>query len=336
MKLRSFYYELPKELIAQKPLKERDMSRLMVLDRAKKTIIEKKFRDIFHYIKNGDCLVLNNTRVIPVRLYGRRKTGGRIELFLLDPYSDNPRALVRPSKRVKEGERIDLDGGIEAVIMGKADLGSFVRFNMPMSEILKYGHIPLPPYIDRADTKEDAEKYQTVYAKKCGATASPTAGLHFTKELLDRLKQRGVLIVFVTLHTSYGTFAPCKVKDIEKHVMHKEYYELDEPGARTINSVKTAGGRVFSVGTTSTRVLETCAEKSGKVFSGNGETDLFIYPGYKFKVADAIITNFHFPESTLLMLVSAFSGREFILKAYKQAVCDKFRFFSYGDAMLII
>ncbi len=336
MKLHDFYYELPKELIAQKPLKERDMSKLMVLDRNKKTIIEKKFRDIVHYIKNGDCLVLNDTRVMPVRLWGHRKTGGRLELFLLDPYSENPRALVRSSKRVKEGERIDLDGGIEAVIMAKADLGRFTRFNMPVSEVLKYGHIPLPPYIDRADTKEDVEKYQTVYAKKRGATASPTAGLHFTKVLLNRLKQNGVSIVFVTLHTSYGTFAPCKVKDIEKHVMHKEYYELGNDSAKTINSVKNAGGRIFSVGTTSTRVLETCSDDSGKVLSGKGSTDLFIYPGYKFKVTDALITNFHFPESTLLMLVSAFSGREFILKAYKQGVRDKFRFFSYGDAMLIV
>ncbi|MFH1797875.1 MAG: tRNA preQ1(34) S-adenosylmethionine ribosyltransferase-isomerase QueA [Candidatus Omnitrophota bacterium] len=336
MKLHDFYYELPKELIAQAPLNERDMSRLMVLDRADESVTEKKFRDIVHYIKKGDCLVLNNTRVVPVRLYGQRQTGGKVEIFILDPYSDKPRALVRPSKRIKDGEKISLGKAGEVLILGKADLGRFVRFSMPIREVLKYGHIPLPPYISREDTKEDAECYQTVYARKDGATASPTAGLHFTGALLDKLTKNGVSIVYVTLHTSYGTFAPVTALDIENHLMHKEYYELEDDSARVINNVKNAGGRIFSVGTTSTRVLETCTREPGRVFPGGGETNLFIYPGYKFKIVDAVITNFHFPESTLLMLVSAFSGREFILKAYRQAVRDKFRFFSYGDAMLII
>ncbi|MFH1553001.1 MAG: tRNA preQ1(34) S-adenosylmethionine ribosyltransferase-isomerase QueA [Candidatus Omnitrophota bacterium] len=335
MKLNEFDYNLPKELIAQQPLKKRDMARLMVLDRSLGSITEKVFQNILEYFRQGDCLVLNDTRVVPARLYGRRETGAKVEIFLLDPGSSELRALVRPSKRVKEGEEIELENGMKATVMGMADAGRFVRFNAPINEVLKGGHVPLPPYITREENLEDRNDYQTVYARKDGATAAPTAGLHFTKELLGKINQKGVNIVYVTLHTSYGTFAPVAEENIEDHRMHAEYYQMSEEAAETVNRTKASGGRVFAVGTTSARVLEASTKGPGKVAPSDGETNLFIYPGYEFKVLDGIITNFHLPESTLLMLVSAFAGSDFICEAYKKAIEEGFRFFSYGDAMLI-
>jgi len=335
MKLNDFYYDLPKDLIAQTPLKERDMARLMVLDRASKGIREKVFKDVTEYLREGDCLVLNDTRVVPARLYGKRKTGGKVEIFLLDTDADQPRALIRPSRRVKEGETVEMESGHIATVLGQADTGRFVKFDVPLHEALKSGHVPLPPYISRDDLPEDREYYQTVYGHVEGATASPTAGLHFTQELLKELEAKGVKIVNITLHTSYGSFAPVKTEDVEDHKMHSEYFNIDETAADVINMTKRAGGRVFSVGTTSTRVLETAANDRGAAASMNGKTNLFIYPGYSFKIVDGIITNFHLPESTLLMLVCAFAGRDLVLRAYSEAINSGFRFYSYGDAMLV-
>ena len=337
MKLSDFYYDLPKELIAQEPLEERDMARLMVLDRESGKLAERVFRDIIEYVRPGDCLVLNDTRVIPARLFGRRKTGAKVEIFLLDTGPGEMRALVRPSKRVKEGEEIELESGAVATVLGQADAGRFVKFNAAIGEVLKGGHVPLPPYVEREETRGDREAYQTVYAAKDGATASPTAGLHFTAELLNEIQNRGVSVVFVTLHTSYGTFAPVKEERVEDHRMHAEYYRIDGGAAETINRTKSSGGRVFAVGTTSTRVLESSAgEEEDRVRPSEGETNLFIYPGYKFKIVDKLVTNFHLPESTLLMLVSAFAGREEVMGAYREAIERRFRFFSDGDAMLIL
>lgn len=336
MKLSDFHYELPQELIAQAPLKERDAARLMVVDRSRGDISDHVFRDIAGYLKKGDCLVLNDTRVVPVRLLGKRRTGGKVEIFLLDTRSDVPKALVKPSARIKEGEEVELEGGIKATVLAPADTGRFVRFDAPMADVLAKGHVPLPPYINRTDSFEDREDYQTVYARKDGATASPTAGLHFTEGLLAQIKGAGVGVVHVTLHTSYGTFAPVKEENIEDHVMHSEYFEIGKEAAESINNTKASGGRVFAIGTTSARVLESSASEPGVAAPKNGYTNLFIYPGYKFKIIDSIITNFHLPGSTLLMLVSAFAGRELVLRAYMTAVERKYRFFSYGDAMLIL
>lgn len=336
MKLSQFHYELPKELIAQEPLKKRDTARLMVLDRSSASITEKVFSDIIEHIEEGDALVLNDTKVMPARLYGRRKTGGKVEIFLLDVKGENKRALLRSSGFIREGEEIELENGVTATILGKADVGRYVSFSCGMDEVLKGGHVPLPPYIDRSDTKEDESDYQTVYARGEGATAAPTAGLHFTKELLRKIEEKGIRTSYVTLHTSYGTFAPVKEEEIEKHLMHSEYYCLTAEVADIINSAKSSGRKVWAVGTTSTRVLEASSGEDGFLKPSEGETNLFIYPGYKFKMVDGLITNFHLPESTLLMLVSAFAGKDLILKAYAEAIEKKFRFFSYGDAMLII
>jgi S-adenosylmethionine:tRNA ribosyltransferase-isomerase len=336
MKLNDFSYDLPKELIAQRPLKRRDGSRLMVVDRAERSIRDGVFRDIKRYLHRGDCLVMNDTRVVPARLYGRRKTGGKVEIFLLETDSGSPRALVRPSKKIREGEVIDLESGIKATVMGPSGAGRLVKFDAPLEDVLKSGHIPLPPYIEREDEPGDRGDYQTVYARSEGATASPTAGLHFTEQLLSSIREKGVNIAYVTLHTSYGTFAPVKVEDIEEHSMHEEYYELTPEAAAKINTSAAEGGRIFAVGTTSTRVLETRAGEDRMVSPGVGRTNLFIYPGYKFRIVDSMITNFHLPESTLIMLVSALAGRELVLKAYEKAIKEKFRFFSYGDAMLIV
>jgi len=336
MKLSEFYYDLPDELIAQKPLEKRDISRLMVLDRERKSAKSQVFKDIVDYMNEGDCLVLNDTRVVCVRLYGKRKTGGKVEIFFLNPGSDKPQALVKPSKRIKEGETIELENGLSLKVLGRSELGRFVDFDCSVEEILKSGHVPLPPYIKREDNTEDAQRYQTVYAKKDGATASPTAGLHFTEELINKIKDKGIKVVYVTLHTSYGTFAPVAVENIEDHKMHSESFEISKNVADIINDVKNAGGKIFSVGTTSTRVLESSACGAGKIEPLKGETNLFLYPGYRFKIVDRLITNFHLPESTLLMLVSAFASRDHIFEAYKRAIEEKYRFFSYGDAMLIV
>ncbi len=329
MKLSDFDYNLPKELIAQEPLKERAKCRLMVLDRAKRTIEHKAFEDIVGYISAQDLLVLNDTKVIPARLFGKRKTGGKVELFIIENKNPTCEALVRPSGRIKEGEKITLESGAEAEILGRGEVGRFVKFSRPIGEILKSGHMPLPPYIDRVDIPSDKESYQTVYAAKEGATASPTAGLHFTKELLAELKCHAS---YVTLHTNYGTFAPIKVDNIENHKMHKEHFDIPADTIEEVKGAKKSGGEVFAVGTTSARSLEYWA-KTGRT---EGDNDLFVYPGFEFKIVDHLITNFHLPKSTLMLLVSAFAGREFILEAYRKAVEEKYRFFSYGDAMLIL
>lgn len=336
MKLKDFSYDLPKELIAQRPLKNRDQSRLMVLDRVEGSITAGVFTDIKRHLRRGDCLVMNDTRVVPARLYGRRKTGGRVEILLLETDTESPRALVRPSKKIREGESIELESGIKATVMGSSGAGRLVTFNAPLKDVLRSGHVPLPPYIEREDEPRDKGDYQTVYARREGATASPTAGLHFTEHLLSSIREEGVNIAYVTLHTSYGTFAPVKVEDIEEHSMHEEYYELSPEAAGTINTAAAEGGRILAVGTTSTRVLETRAGEGRRVSPGGGRTNLFIYPGYKFKIVDGMVTNFHLPESTLIMLVSALAGRDLVLEAYEKAIKEKFRFFSYGDAMLIV
>jgi S-adenosylmethionine:tRNA ribosyltransferase-isomerase len=332
LKLSDFDYELPKELIAQYPLETREKCRLMVLDRARHTIEHKTFKNIAEYLNKGDLLILNDTKVIPARLFGKRKTGGRVEIFLLEKKNPTCEALVRPSVRIKEGERITLESGISAEVLGRGEIGRYVRFDRPLDEVLRSGHVPLPPYIDRADEKSDLESYQTVYAAKEGATASPTAGLHFTRELLARVKGVGVRVKNVTLHTNYGTFAPVKTEEIEKHKMHKERFEIPSDTIKAVEETKKSGGKVFAVGTTSARSLEYWA-KTGKA---SGDNDLFIYPGFEFKVVDHLITNFHLPKSTLMLLVSAFAGRDFIMEAYRKAVEEKYRFFSYGDAMLIL
>lgn len=342
MKLSDFEYALPKELIAKYPLQEREKCRLLVLDRTKQTISHGVFEDILDYFNKNDLLVLNNTKVIPARLFGRRKSGGKVELFILEKNNPVCEVLLRPSGRVREGEKITLESGDEVEILGRSRIGRNVRFARPLDEILKHsGHMPLPPYIDRDDEPADKDDYQTVYSDKEGATASPTAGLHFTKQLIERVKGQGARVKFVTLHTNYGTFAPIKTDNIENHKMHREYFELPFETMQAVNETKKIGGKVFAVGTTTARVLEYCADKiiqcavSGAQYE-KGYTDMYIYPGYKFKVVDHLITNFHLPRSTLLLLVSAFAGKESIFKAYRQAISEKYRFFSYGDAMLII
>ncbi|MCX5680040.1 MAG: tRNA preQ1(34) S-adenosylmethionine ribosyltransferase-isomerase QueA [Candidatus Omnitrophica bacterium] len=340
MKLSDFDYVLPKELIAQEPLKERSKCRLMVLDRTKYTIEHKTFEDIVSYIRPEDLLVLNDTKVIPARLFGKRSTGGKVEIFLIEKKEPTCEALVRPSGRIKEGEKITLESGIEAEVLGWGEVGRFVRFDRPIDEVLEFGHVPLPPYINRLDVPEDKSSYQTVYADREGATASPTAGLHFTRELLVRIASCGARIEYVTLHTNYGTFAPVKTEEVENHKMHKESFELSVKTVDEIMKTKETGGKVFAVGTTSTRVLESCSTLlktyNLQLTAKSGDTDIFIYPGFKFKVVDHLITNFHLPKSTLMLLVSAFAGREFIFEAYRKAVEEKYRFFSYGDTMLIL
>ena len=341
MKLSEFDYTLPKELIAQYPISEREKCRLMMLDREARKIEHKTFEDIVGYFNERDILVLNDTKVIPARLFGKRKTGGNVELFLLEKKNPTCEALVRPSSRLKEGERIQLESGDEVEILGRSEIGRFVKFSRSLDEILKkHGLTPLPPYISRPDEDCDKSYYQTVYADKEGATASPTAGLHFTKKLIEKVQGQGSRVAYVTLHTNYGTFAPIKTADVELHKMHKEYFELPEETARIVNETRRNGGKVFAVGTTTTRILEHCASfpptYNLRAMAQTGYTDMYIYPGYKFKIVDHLITNFHLPKSTLLLLVSAFAGRDFIFEAYRQAVEKKYRFFSYGDAMLIL
>ncbi|MDP3730459.1 MAG: tRNA preQ1(34) S-adenosylmethionine ribosyltransferase-isomerase QueA [Candidatus Omnitrophota bacterium] len=332
MKLSEFDYILPKELIAKYPLKERQKCRLMVLDREKRSITHKTFEEITGYFNKGDLLVLNDTKVITARLFGKRKTGGKVELFLLEKKNPTCEALIRPSGRPREGEKIALESGAEAEVLGRGEVGRFVKFNRPIDEILESGHVPLPPYIDRPDEPDDRISYQTIYAAKEGATASPTAGLHFTHELLERVKDQGSRVKFVTLHTNYGTFAPIKTDDVEPHRMHKEYFNIPPDTIDAVKSVKKSGGKVFAVGTTSARSLEYWAKED----RAEGGNDLFIYPGFEFRVVDRLITNFHLPKSTLMLLVCALAGKDFIFEAYKEAIKERYRFFSYGDAMLIL
>ena len=349
MKLSDFDYDIPKELIAQYPAKNRGEDRLLVIDKTKQEFIEKKFSDILDYFQEGDLLVLNDTKVMPARLFGNRKSGGKVEIFIIDRTKYPVEALVRPSKKVKEGETVILENGDEAIVRGRTDLGRLVEFNKPIDEVLEAcGHTPLPPYIERQDEESDKKRYQTVFAKNKGATASPTASLHFTEELLQKLRDKGVEIAYVTLHVSYGTFAPVKEDNIQDHHMHSEYYLIDKDQIKVINNARNQKRRIIASGTTALRVLEGCADKfvnyvpQGFCYGGNnfngfeGFTDIFIYPGYEFKMVSGLITNFHLPKSTLLMLVSAFAGKQLIDDAYKYAVENKFKFFSYGDATLII
>ena len=341
MDVKDFYYDLPEELIAQDPLEKRSNSRLMVLDKKSGDVYHRHFYDIKEYLKPGDCLVVNNTKVIPARLYGSREnTGGKVEILLLKRVSDDVwETLVKPGKKARVGDRIEFgEGLLKAEIIDVVEEGNrLVRFEYEgiFEEILdQLGQMPLPPYITHE--LKDKDRYQTVYAKYDGSAAAPTAGLHFTKELLQEIKDMGVNIAEVTLHVGLGTFRPVKVENVLDHHMHSEFYMISQEAADMINATKDNGGRVISVGTTSTRTLEAAADENGRLTETSGWTEIFIYPGYKFKVIDALITNFHLPESTLVMLVSALAGREHVLAAYAKAVEEKYRFFSFGDAMLIM
>lgn len=340
MQVKDFDYYLPEELIAQHPTAKRDEARLMILDKATGELEHKVFKDIIDYLKPGDCLVLNDTRVLPARLIGEKEeTHGKIEFLLLKRTDkDTWETLVKPGKRAKIGSKFVFGNGeLNAEVIGLGEEGSrIVRFQYEgiFEEVLdRLGQMPLPPYI--TETLEDKEMYQTVYSKEQGSAAAPTAGLHFTEELLEDIKNKGIKLAFLTLHVGLGTFRPVKVDEIENHTMHSEYYSMTKETAEIINSTKEAGGRVIAVGTTSNRTLESIADAYGRVKEQSGWTDIFIYPGYKFKVVDALITNFHLPQSTLLMLISALAGRDKIMNAYETAVKEKYRFFSFGDAMFI-
>jgi len=333
-----FNYELPAELIAQKPLNDRASSRLMVLQRSKNQISHNIFSDITGFLNKGDCLVINNTKVIPARLIGSREGGGKAELLLLKRLDRNRwECIVHPGKKLKAEAVVSfgpkLKCRIEKILNDGNRIIEFIYSGI-FEEILdELGETPLPPYI--SEKLEDKSRYQTVYAKNSGSAAAPTAGLHFTEELLAVLSDKGIIIANLTLHVGLGTFRPVKVEDINNHKMHSEYCEIEAHEAEKINEAKANGGRIIAVGTTSVRTLESF-NKGGKVCPVNAETDIFIHPGYKFQVVDGIITNFHLPESTLIMLISAFAGREFVLSAYNTAVLERYRFFSFGDAMLII
>lgn len=340
MKVSDFNYNLPKELIAQVPIKNRDQSRLMVLDRKNKTIENKIFKDIIDYLEPGDCLVRNNTKVIPARLYGvKEETGANVEFLLLKRIEgDIWEVMVKPGKKLMPGAKVSFGNGLlKAEILEKFNDGNRrVKFEYDgiFNEILnEIGLMPLPPYIH--EKLKDKDRYQTVYAKYEGSAAAPTAGLHFTDELFEKLKEKGVEIANVTLHVGIGTFRPVKVENIEEHDMHSEHFYIKAEDAEKINKAKREGHRVIAVGTTSCRVLESISDENGYVKEVEGDTSIFIYPGYKFKCLDALITNFHLPESTLIMLVSALAGKDFIMQAYEEAVKEKYKFFSFGDAMFI-
>lgn len=341
MKTSDFFYDLPEELIAQDPLEDRTASRLLVLNRETGAVEHKIFSDVIDYLNEGDCLVINNTRVIPARLIGEKEgTGGKVEVLLLKRRANDVwETLVKPGKKLRPGARVIFgDGRLKAEILEIAEEGNrLVRFYYEgiFEEILdSLGEMPLPPYITHK--LEDKEMYQTVYAKYDGSAAAPTAGLHFTKELLSKIEEKGIKIASITLHVGLGTFRPVKVDDVNNHHMHTEWYEVNAEAADIINETKRNGGRVICVGTTSCRTIESVADENGYMKAKTGETDIFIYPGYKFKVMDGLITNFHLPESTLVMLVSAFAGKENVLSAYETAVKEKYRFFSFGDAMILI
>lgn len=341
MKTSDFYYDLPEELIAQDPLEKRSNSRLMILDKKSGDVTHRHFYDIKEYLRPGDCLVINNTRVIPARLYGEREeTGGKVEILLLKRKGDDVwETLVKPGKKARIGTRLTFGGGLlKGQVIDIVDEGNrLIRFSYEgiFEEILdQLGQMPLPPYITHE--LKDKNRYQTVYAKYDGSAAAPTAGLHFTKELLQEIRDMGVSIAEVTLHVGLGTFRPVKVDDVLDHHMHSEFFQISEEAADLINTTRKNGGRIISVGTTSTRTLESAAEADGTLHAKSGWTDIFIYPGYQFKVIDGLITNFHLPESTLVMLVSALAGRKHVMAAYEEAVKERYRFFSFGDAMLII
>ncbi|GAB2560466.1 tRNA preQ1(34) S-adenosylmethionine ribosyltransferase-isomerase QueA [Gracilibacillus alcaliphilus] len=342
MEIEDFDFNLPEELIAQTPLKERTHSRLMVLNREERRISHHHFYDIASFLQEGDCLVLNNTKVLPARLYGvKEDTGAKVEVLLLTQLEeDNWDVLVKPAKKVKTGTTISFgDGRLTATCLETKEHGGRVlrfRYQGIFYEVLdQLGEMPLPPYIK--EQLEEKDRYQTVYAKEQGSAAAPTAGLHFTEALLKSLQEKGIEIAFITLHVGLGTFRPVSVGSVEDHEMHAEFYQMTQTTADQLNAVKERGGRIISVGTTSTRTLETIARDTGGRFEErNGWTDIFIYPPYTFQAIDGLITNFHLPKSTLIMLVSALADRNFILEAYQQAVAERYRFFSFGDAMLIL
>ena len=339
MQVSEFNYDLPEELIAQVPIKQRDESRLMVLDRENQTIEHKIFKDIIDYLNPGDCLVRNNTKVIPARIYGKKETGANVEFVLLKNIEgDIWEAMVRPGNKLHVGAKVIFGDGllISEILETLPDGTRKVKFEYKgiFNEILdKIGLMPLPPYIH--EELKERDRYQTVYAKYDGSAAAPTAGLHFTPELLKKIEDKGIKIANVTLHVGIGTFRPVKEEKVENHEMHSEHFYIKQEDVDKINSTKKEGKRVIAVGTTSCRVLETIANEDGLVKTTEGDTKIFIYPGYKFKCLDGLITNFHLPQSTLLMLVSALAGKDFILKAYNEAVNEKYRFFSFGDAMFI-
>lgn len=341
MKTSDFYFDLPEELIAQEPLADRASSRLLVVDKETENVEHRHFRDIREYLRAGDCLVINDTRVLPARLFGERVgTGARIEILLLVRKSiDTWEVLVRPGKKARPGDKISFgDGKLTAEILETIEGGNrIIRFQYDgvFESILdELGEMPLPPYITHR--LEDKERYQTVYAKHDGSAAAPTAGLHFTPELLEEIQQMGVKIAHVTLHVGLGTFRPVKVENILEHEMHSEYYVVEESQAAIINDARKNGGRIIAVGTTSTRTLESVTDLDGVVHAGSGWTKIFIYPGYTFHAIDGMITNFHLPESTLIMLISALMGKELILRVYQEAVKERYRFFSFGDACLFL
>ena len=340
LKKSDFYFELPQELIAQDPLEDRSSSRLLVLDKESGEVSHHVFREIIDYLKPGDCLVLNNTKVIPARLLGvREDTGAHVEVLLLKrKEADVWETLVKPGKKCRPGTRLSFgDGLLRAQILEIVEEGNrLIRFEYSgiWEEVLdRLGEMPLPPYITHK--LQDKNRYQTVYAKYEGSAAAPTAGLHFTRELLAEIEAKGVIITYVTLHVGLGTFRPVKEENVLNHHMHSEYYEITEETATLINRTKQKGGRVICVGTTSCRTVESAADEKGAIHAGSGNTEIFIYPGYQFRVLDALITNFHLPESTLVMLVSALAGRGKVLNAYEEAIREKYRFFSFGDAMFI-
>ena len=339
MNLKDFYYDLPERLIAQTPLAQRDSSKLLMLNKETGEVSHEVFHNIINYLNKGDCLVLNDSRVLPARLLGvREDTGSPMEFLLLSrKEQDVWEVIVRPGKRAKPGRRFVFGNELRAEVLDIVNDGNrLVRFEYDglFENVLdRLGEMPLPPYI--TEKLQDRERYQTVYSKHEGSAAAPTAGLHFTKELLGKIEEKGVDIAYVTLHVGLGTFRPVKVDVIEEHKMHSEFYELDEENANKINKAKENGGKIISVGTTSTRTLETIADENGVLKPSSGWTDIFIYPPYKFKTVDKLITNFHLPESTLLMLVSSLAGKENIMNAYKIAIENEYRFFSFGDAMFI-
>ncbi len=340
MKASDFYFDLPEELIAQHPLEKRDESRLMVLDKVTGEIVHSKFYEIVNYLEKGDTLVLNNTRVLPARLIGEKEVSkGKIEFLLLKRLGkDRWECLAKPGKSAREGRKFTFGNGkLKAEVIEVLENGNRIvefKYEGIFEEVLDaLGEMPLPPYIH--ERLEDKERYQTVYSKEEGSAAAPTAGLHFTKELLEKIKEKGVNIVYLTLHVGLGTFRPVQVENVEDHQMHSEFYMLSKEGAEIINNTKKNGKKVISVGTTSTRTLETIGDENGFVREQSGWTNIFIYPGYKFKVVDRLITNFHLPESTLIMLVSTLAGKENVLNAYDIAVKNKYRFFSFGDAMFV-
>ncbi|MEK4202897.1 tRNA preQ1(34) S-adenosylmethionine ribosyltransferase-isomerase QueA [Staphylococcus sp. FSL W8-1207] len=341
MDIEAFDYHLPEALIAQTPLKNRDESKLLVLGRQTGDIEHKHFKDVIDFLDKGDTLVLNDTRVMPARLFGlKEETGAKVEMLMLTQISGNDwEVLLKPAKRIKVGNKLSFgDGKIVAECIEELNQGGRImrlHYEGILQERLdELGEMPLPPYIK--ERLDDQDRYQTVYAKASGSAAAPTAGLHFTDELLNRIKAKGINIAFITLHVGLGTFRPVSVDNIDDHEMHSEYYQMDQETAKLLNETKSKGHRVISVGTTSTRTLETIMQTNEAFKAQSGWTDIFIFPGYTFKAIDGLITNFHLPKSTLVMLVSAFSSRDYILNAYQQAVKSEYRFFSFGDAMLII